>query len=553
MAILKSFVPRYYQRDARDSAFFGWMECNRQLLHLGTGGGKTSIMADMIGRLIPDETCLILADQDELCTQPRDTALRITGTVAALEKGQDRASLDASLVVGSSQTLTRKARLERFPRNHFDKIFIDECHRGTERDIAICDYFETAQVLGVTATPFKANHRDLSRWYEGTCFSMPLIDPTGDGLDLIGEGFAPPLEWCVMPEEFDLSGVKTHRTTDGMEFDEHAVDDIITPKFKTIVEFLGDTAKGRHIIVALPLIRSSVKFAEVCRQLGLRAMHVDGNSADRDTILKAFNEGHFDILCNSNVLSTGVDLPTADYFLPLKPMRSAAFYQQFLGRVFRCLPGIIDHLPEREQAELRRQLIRASAKPKATVCDPLFLHDELGVMHVGKLIATSEEDAKALFEKAKKLRTPAEAEAIARHYQKEKEKKLKEALERAALRARSRTVDADFVGALLDDASLLHYEPTQKWELKPATDRQKELLANLGVNVETVKFFGTARMILDALNARFRSGLSTLKQVRVLKQYGQEDAHLLTFRGASERMDAVMQQKRAEREGVLHG
>jgi hypothetical protein len=109
------------------------------------------------------------------------------------------------------------------------------------------------------------------------------------------------------------------------------------------------------------------------------------------------------------------------------------------------------------------------------------------------------------------------------------------------------------VGALLDDASLLHYEPTQKCELKPATDRQKELLANLGVNVETVKFFGTARMILDALNARFRSGLSTLKQVRVLKQYGQEDAHLLTFRGASERMDAVMQQKRAEREGVLHG
>ena len=57
------------------------------------------------------------------------------------------------VVVGSVQTLQRSARLERFPRDYFGTIIIDEAHHAiTDGYRRILDYFESAKVLGVTAT-----------------------------------------------------------------------------------------------------------------------------------------------------------------------------------------------------------------------------------------------------------------------------------------------------------------------------------------------------------------------------------------------------------------
>ena len=56
------------------------------------------------------------------------------------------------VVVGSVQTLQRSARLERFPRDYFGTIIIDEAHHAiTDGYRRILDYFENAKVLGVTA------------------------------------------------------------------------------------------------------------------------------------------------------------------------------------------------------------------------------------------------------------------------------------------------------------------------------------------------------------------------------------------------------------------
>ena len=47
--------------------------------------------------------------------------------------------------------------LGQYPRDYFDFIIIDECHRGGAKDEsswrAIMDYFEPAVQLGLTATP----------------------------------------------------------------------------------------------------------------------------------------------------------------------------------------------------------------------------------------------------------------------------------------------------------------------------------------------------------------------------------------------------------------
>lgn len=111
-----------------------------------------SVAADQVRA---GDRVLILAHRGELLEQAADKLQRSTGLVSAVEKAESTC-LDSwyRVVVGSVQTLQRPARLERFPRDYFGTIIIDEAHHSiTDGYRRILDYFGSAKVLGVTATP----------------------------------------------------------------------------------------------------------------------------------------------------------------------------------------------------------------------------------------------------------------------------------------------------------------------------------------------------------------------------------------------------------------
>ena len=59
------------------------------------------------------------------------------------------------------------ARLERFPRDYFGTIIIDEAHHAiTDGYRRILDYFGSAKVLGVTATPDRGDMRNLGEVFD---------------------------------------------------------------------------------------------------------------------------------------------------------------------------------------------------------------------------------------------------------------------------------------------------------------------------------------------------------------------------------------------------
>ena len=110
-----------------------------------------SVAADQVRA---GDRVLILAHRGELLEQAADKLQRSTGLVSAVEKAESTC-LDSwfRVVVGSVQTLQRTARLERFPRDYFGTIIIDEAHHAiTDGYRRILDYFGDAKVLGVTAT-----------------------------------------------------------------------------------------------------------------------------------------------------------------------------------------------------------------------------------------------------------------------------------------------------------------------------------------------------------------------------------------------------------------
>lgn len=503
--------PRYYQREARSAVTWGWEENPRQVLHLGTGAGKTFIAATIIEEMQP-ERVLFLADQDELCQQPLREIRLTTGILAALEKAKDQAPLVARTVVGSSQTLGKKKRRERFPRDHFDKIIIDEGHRRIEADIEIADYFETAKVVSMTATPFRHKLADLSKWYPSVAYSKPMID-------LVREGFAPTPKLMTFPVEISMDGIRQAMTSDGRDFNLEDVDSKITPYYDVIAGLIKEHAKDRYGIAFLPLIKSSQAFAAVLRNHGISARHIDGQSPDRKEILQAFAEREFQWLINAGIVSTGTDLPLANAFLNLRMTRSRSWYQQARGRILRPAPGVIDHLPERHQADLRRQLIAASIKPDSLIIDILWQDSDMTIVTGADEFCTNEHDAQELFKKAKESNEAIDIMAMQAWVQQQREGNLVAALERAAIRCSMGTpMTPGQVGAILGDTEIANYEPIQGWELEPPSAAQLRMLADKLIDINSIKTKGEANKLITVLSERSKLGKATLKQVKLIKQ-----------------------------------
>lgn len=389
---------------------------------------------------------------------------------------------------------------------------VHNCHRSAKQKDKIAKYFQNAKVVGMSATPFLSSMKDLSEWYDGVAYSLPM-------LDLIGEGFAPPLEVLTIPVEINLAGVEQKRGFDGKDYDAESLSTTIEPYYERIIELLKEHADNRHTIVFLPLIKSSEAFAAIARRAGITARHVDGKSTDRDEILEAFKRGHFQMLTNANLVSTGVDIPIADTFVNLRPTKSAVLYQQGVGRIMRVLPGIIDDIPDKHQSEERKRRIFESSKKTARIIDFLWQHDKLGIMRAANLIAGNEADALGLAEKIKKQRTPEQLESIARAFQEEKEALLVRQLEEVASRKGAR-IAPDAFGFMIGNRHIQNYEPQVKWQADHPTDKQLAVLARWGIEAEAVDSKGLASTLIDNLIFRSKNHLASIKQMSILKENG---------------------------------
>lgn len=526
-------VLRFFQRDAIEAVREAWREFRTVLVTMGTGAGKLTLASKQIEECCKIGRCLFAADRDELLRQPLERFNKVSGLIPALEQASNKASLASRVVVGSIQTLSRPNRIERFPRDHFGYVFVDEAHRNSDLAAEIINYFDQAKVCAYTATPFRAGLKSLSKYYETVAYKMPMVDLEGNSMGLIEQGFAPKMKIVTLPVEIDLSAVKQSQTTDGRDFNATELAGTMAPYFEQIVDLLKEHVPNCQIIASLPLIALSKDFALICRSKGISARHVDGKSEDRHEIIQAFGLKRFQLICCAELLSTGVDIPTADCYLNLSPTRSAVRYQQFVGRVMRVLPGVIDHLPEKDQAEERKACIAASAKPHATILDMLFQDAELGVMRPGDLVANSEEEAQAIYAESKKVRTPEDLQEIARKVLEDREQQLVKRLEKAAAQAGGKILSVEHVGAILHSKKLLHYTPVSRWEEKALSDPQSQLLTKFGINPQGIETKGAASVLIGELISRRNLGLCTFKQANYLRELGHPNPELVKFSEAS--------------------
>ena len=503
---------RKYQEEAVAAILNEWKEHQKTLLVLPTGTGKTVVFAKVVEIQVgKGKRVLILAHRNELLEQANDKLKSTCGLDAVLEKAEfTTVGLDEPITVGSVQTLYRESRLSKFPKDYFDIIIVDEAHHAmSDTYQKILNYFDKALVLGVTATPDRADHKNLGQYFESLAYEYPIRKA-------IQEGYLSPIRAQMIPLELDINNV-------GISNGDYAVGEIgsvLEPYLDQIAKEMVNYCWDRKTIVFLPLIKTAQRFCELLNKYGFDACEVNGDSPDRDEILKDFENGKYNVLCNAMLLTEGWDCPSVDCVIVLRPTKIRSLYQQMVGRGMRICDG----------------------KKELLLLDFLWMTERHDLCHPSSLIAKSEEVAKRMDEKVNSnkegvdlLDSEDEAE---KDIVKEREESLAKELEEMKKRQR-RLVDPIQYAVSISAEDLVNYEPTFAWEMGPASEKQLALLEKWGIAPDEVKNAGLASLLISRLSSRHDLGLATPKQIKCLEKYGFIHVGTWSFAAATKVIDRL--------------
>lgn len=504
---------RPYQQKSREAVENDWSSgFLRTLLVLPTGCGKTIVFCKIIEDMVQaGRRCLILAHRGELLDQAADKLLQATGLRCSVEKADDHC-LDSwyRVTVGSIQSLMREKRLTQFPPDYFDVIVVDEAHHclsdGYQR---VLEHFNDAQVLGVTATPDRGDMRNLGQYFQHLAYEYTLPKA-------IKEGYLSPIKAVTIPLKLDLSSVGVQAG----DFKSSDIDTALDPYLYQIASEMRAYCENRKTVVFLPLVKTSQKFRDILNTQGLRAAEVNGGSEDRAEVLRDFNDGRYNVLCNSMLLTEGWDCPSVDCVVVLRPTKIRSLYSQMVGRGTRLFPG----------------------KDELLLLDFLWHTERHELCHPANLICESDEVAQKMTENIEAAGCPVDIEEAEERASTDVITQREEALAKQLSEMRSRKrklVDPLQFEMSIQAEDLSSYIPSFGWEMSPPSEKQTQTLEKLGILPDAIENAGKATLLLDRLAKRRVEGLTTPKQIRFLEGRGFQHVGQWQFDVAKHMIDRI--------------
>jgi len=206
---------RDYQVRAADAIMHEFETVGTTLVVMPTGTGKTILFSEIIRRFHPGKA-MVLAHREELIFQAVAKIRSVTGYHVEIEMAALTANIGAHLwgntdvIVSTIQTQTagkNGGRMERFDPAMFVLVIVDEAHHATSETYRrTIDHYRQnprIKILGVTATPDRADEEALGQVYETVAFDYEILDAIRDGW------LVPIHQRMVEVEGLDFSGCKT--------------------------------------------------------------------------------------------------------------------------------------------------------------------------------------------------------------------------------------------------------------------------------------------------------------------------------------------------------
>lgn len=538
-------VARPYQIDAMDKVWAALETDQSTFIAMPTGTGKTYTFTKLASTVVArGKRVLILVDREELVGQTVRAIANDMGFEPTVEQGENRPSRTNPVVVAMVQSLAstgrgfEQGRFKSYFPEEFGLVIVDECHLSiVKRTRAVLDHFlqnPECKLVGVTATPSRADGRSMAQVYKSCAYRYEIRDAIDDGW------LVPILGKHVDVQSLDLSVLPKAKR----DFTDNEIGTLME-QHRPILEVCGaliELCRGEPTLVfGARVSHAAMLAAQLNNEIPHSARWISGNTPEKDRryIIDEFRDGRINYLCNVDVLTVGFDAPVVRNVAIARPTKSWARFVQCVGRGTRPLPGLVDGV---EDAEDRRAAIAASAKPCVRILS--FGDRAGGVDLVGPedVLAGSMADPRVV-KRAKELRKSGDSleERVERAEREVAEKDRKQAEYEAApvrVKAKATTRNVDLFHRGQGDVGM-------NVSLNPATHNQLTLLKNMGVEPSLLRKLqhsrGEAGKVLAVVLDRKNKGLASWRQCRTLRGvgYDKSEYNTKTYAEASEMIDRV--------------
>lgn len=326
----------------------------RNLLVAATGTGKTIVAALDYERLLNQARdlaraqgrangplrVLFVAHRKEILEQALETYRLVLkrGDLGSLLVGGQPAD-DPDHVFASVQMLSSDHQLERWASDHFDVVVIDEFHHAEARTYRkILDWFKPKQLLGLTATPERADGVNVAQaFFDGRVASELRL------WDALDADLLVPFHYFGIADNVDLRRV----TFRAGGYDSSELSKLYTGndnRAALILRQLKEKVLDPQAMRALGFCASvdhAIYMARVFTEAGIASVSLSGYSTaeERDMALQRLRAGSLQCIFTVDLFNEGVDVPEVDTVLMLRPTQSATVFLQQLGRGLRRARG----------------------------------------------------------------------------------------------------------------------------------------------------------------------------------------------------------------------
>ncbi len=305
----------------------------RNLVVMATGTGKT-VVAALDYKRLGRGSLLFVAHQKQILRQSRSVFRQVLrdGTFGELFVDGERPS-EWRHVFASVQSLSRMDLADLDP-GRFEVVIVDEFHHAEAPTYSkLLAHLRPTVLLGLTATPERADGQDVRRWFAGrTAVELRLWEALERQLLV-------PFHYFGLHDDIDLNAVPWRR---GRGYDQRQLGNLYTghdARVRLILQALRDKVEvGRMRALGFCVDINHAEFmAARFNRAGVPSVALTSGpgSPDRDAAVRRLEAGELRVIFTVDLFNEGVDVPSVDTVLLLRPTESATVFLQQIGRGLR--------------------------------------------------------------------------------------------------------------------------------------------------------------------------------------------------------------------------
>ena len=241
-------------------------------------------------------------------------------------------------VFASIQSLNA-ANLDDLAGDHFDVVIVDEFHHAAAPSYRkLLDHVQPRELLGLTATPERSDDLSILHWFANRIAAELRL------WDAIDQQRLCPFMYFGIHDRLDLTDIPWRR---GQGYDVHALSSLYTStdawarKVVQEVSRLADSPSAMRALGFCVSVEHAQFMAAHFENHGIPSVAIWGDTpqADREAALRDLAAGRVRVVFSVDLFNEGVDVPTVDTLLMLRPTESPTLFLQQLGRGLRRTHG----------------------------------------------------------------------------------------------------------------------------------------------------------------------------------------------------------------------